>query len=319
MTKTVTGTWQFPDGSAVANGTLYLQLTQDANVVSTGQIAPRIVQITLDATGSIPAATVVFANDELTPSGTLYQVAVTQQGGGRVYGPELYSITGTSPISLNSFVPLTSGVFVSVGPKFQQFTANGTFTIPNGITQVKVTVLGAGGGGGGGTNAANTSGAGGGSGSLAYKWLSGLTPGNTLAVTIGTGGTGVAGATGNVGTGSTVASGTQVITSIVTNGGGGGAGAGVQNPGLGGTAGTGGDINLAGVPGFAFPQGTTSLGGAGGPSIYGGNGAEAGGTSTGLSATGFGSGGGGAGGAGGAGNTTGGAGANGFVMFEWVG
>lgn len=312
MTKTITGTWQFPDGSAVANGTLYLQLTQDANVVSTGQIAPRIVQIALDATGSIPAATVVFANDELTPSGTLYQVAVTQQGGGRVYGPELYSITGVSPISLNSFVPLTSGVFVSVGPKFQQFTANGTFTIPNGVTSIKATVIGGGGAGGGSTNVNN--GGGGGAAAAAIKWLSGLTPGNTLAVTVGASGTGVNGASGNSGTASSISSGTQIIATVTANGGGGGSATGaISGGGAGGTA-SGGDQNLTGSAG---DPGASSVGGAGGASILGGCGTGASGTNPGGAAGSFGSGGGGAGAAGA--NQTGGAASPGIVTFEWVG
>ena len=63
------------------------------------------------------------------------------------------------------------------------FTSSGTFTIP--ATKVKVTVLGAGGGGGSQSPAAYAGG-GGGAGA-AFKWLSSLTVGSTLAVTIGSG------------------------------------------------------------------------------------------------------------------------------------
>lgn len=109
MSKTITGTWITPTGAAVANGKLYLQLSQDATVASTGQVAPSLITIQLDATGSIPAATTIWANDELSPGGTTYQLTVAENGGGRVYGPEQFSITGSSPINLNSFTPSSSG------------------------------------------------------------------------------------------------------------------------------------------------------------------------------------------------------------------
>lgn len=103
-----------------------------------------------------------------------------------------------------------------VGFQKQIFTGSGTFTIPTGITQVKVTVTGGGGGGGGCASAVTTSSAGGGGAGTAIKWLTGLTPGNTLTVTVGGGGNGgSAGANnGSNGTDSTVASGTQTISTI---------------------------------------------------------------------------------------------------------
>jgi hypothetical protein len=63
------------------------------------------------------------------------------------------------------------------------FTSSGTFTVPAGITKVKVTVVG--GGGGGGTT---VSGSGGGGGGTAIKVVTGLTPGGTVTVTVGGGG-----------------------------------------------------------------------------------------------------------------------------------
>ena len=95
----------------------------------------------------------------------------------------------------------------SLAVSAQVFTSSGTFTIP--ATKVKVTVIGA---GGGAVNSGAYSGAG--AGGTAIKWLSGLTVGATLTVTIGTGGS--AGASGGS---STVTSGTQTISTITGGGG----------------------------------------------------------------------------------------------------
>lgn len=194
----------------------------------------------------------------------------------------------------------------------QIFPASGTFTIPVGVTSAKVTVVGSG-GAGGGSNGAN-SGMGGGSGGVGIKWLSGLTPGNTLVVTVGTGGTGVSATAGNNGTASSVASGTQVIATITANPGGGGA-ANISGPaggGAAGTTGTGGDFNFSGSPGQGFSLATESSTGA--ASIFGGS-TPVQINNTGITASVPGAGG---GGAQGVGPFAGGGGANGIVIFEWV-
>jgi hypothetical protein len=106
LTKTITGNWVLPNGSPVANGTLYLQLNQPAIATATpAQVAPRINAIGLDSNGSIPSNTVLLANDEMNPSGTFYRASVEQAGGGTIYGPENFTITGSSPINLNLIVP----------------------------------------------------------------------------------------------------------------------------------------------------------------------------------------------------------------------
>jgi len=105
---------------------------------------------------------------------------------------------------------------VIVGASGQAFTTNGTFTIPTGVTKVKVTVVGGGGGGSTGATVSKVArvGGSGGGGGTAIAYLTGLTPGNTLAVTIGGGGAGGSCFNGNGGTASTVASGTQSISTI---------------------------------------------------------------------------------------------------------
>jgi hypothetical protein len=102
-----------PNGCPVANGVLFFSLSADAQYSLSGAVAPKVQQVTLNAQGSIPAATTLIANDELTPAGTQYTLAVNGQGGGRVWGPEIFSITGASPINLNNFVPVAAG-----GPSF---------------------------------------------------------------------------------------------------------------------------------------------------------------------------------------------------------
>lgn len=198
-------------------------------------------------------------------------------------------------------------------PFSQIFTGTGTFTIPSGITSLKVSVVGGGGGGGGGTVA--NSGGGGGSGGVAIKWLTGLTPGLTLAVAIGAIGTGNSGATGTNGNAAQVASGTQTITTVVANGGGGGITGAVPGGGLPATVGTGGDVNLGGGAGTTG-QPAINVGGTGGSSFFGGGGAAGGPNTAGAIALASGGGGGGAGGS--VGNTAGGNGAAGIVIFEWI-
>jgi hypothetical protein len=134
----------------------------------------------------------------------------------------------------------------------QVFSSNGTYTIPSGVTRIKVSCYG-GGGSGAGSNPELGSGGAGGSGAYSVKYLTGLTPGNTLSVTVGAGGA-ASGSTssGNSGGTSSVASGTQSITTISGGGGGGG-----NYNGSGGSAGSasGGDLDINGVGGASRSSG----------------------------------------------------------------
>lgn len=101
-----------------------------------------------------------------------------------------------------------------VGNQVSIFTANGTFTIPSGITKLIVYVIGA----GGGYNSFNL--ANGGSGGGGMSSLSGLTPGGTIAVVVGTaGGNSTTSSASGSGGSSSVSSGTQSITTITATGG----------------------------------------------------------------------------------------------------
>lgn len=184
------------------------------------------------------------------------------------------------------------------GTQATTFTSSGTFTIPSGITALKVTVVGGGAGG--------VQGVGGSSAGVAIKYLTGLTSGNTLSVTIGAGGpAGTGSVLTSTGGNSSVASGSQSITTIQANGG----VTGGATPGGGTTSGadigiTGGRNNTGQVPGR-----DTMYGVGGAPAT-----ATCCSTSAGTAGLGYGSG----GGAGvGVGGFNGYAGAPGLVIFEY--
>jgi gliding motility-associated-like protein len=129
------------------------------------------------------------------------------------------------------------------------------WTVPAGVTSIKVEVWGGGGSGGGCNSTLFTSyGSGGGGGAYNVSTIS-VSSGQTYTITIGTGGTAGSDANGNPGTASSVS---------------GSGGSVTANPGLsgarrGGTAGTGGTggFNNGGNGGLATSNGAGGGGGAG--------------------------------------------------------
>lgn len=156
-----------------------------------------------------------------------------------------------------------------LGVLSQVFTASGTFTIPTGVSAIKVTLIGGGGGGGGARTAcSNTSGSGAGGAALSVQYFTGLTPANTLSVTVGAAGS--AGTNGNTPTNggaggtSSIASGTQTITTASANGGGAGIASSATTFGAAGAASSSGvAYSLAGYPG-TIPFGIPCIGTGGG-------------------------------------------------------
>ncbi len=188
----------------------------------------------------------------------------------------------------------------------QVFTASGTFTVPAGVTYIKV-ITGGGGGGATGKAGGSCSGgiAGGGSGGVSYAGIS-VTPGSTHTVVVGTGGIGCNSWTCTAGSGTA----SSFDGTVVAGGGGGGhfttAGAGgtgnvTGNPGV--NSGDGGDGVI-----FDFNTGERGANG-GGSNSYGGIGGGQG----------ISGGGGGAGRAGGSCSSTrvGGKGGRGSVVIMW--
>ena len=172
---------------------------------------------------------------------------------------------------LSDYVTITT----ALSGGYKEFTSSGTFTVPSGITSLKVVALG--GGGGGGHNSATivtqNSGGGGGGGGMCISSLS-VTAGESLTVTVGSGGSAGGGNGGN----------SQVLrsSSLLIGGGGGSGGAqGSNSGGSGGTgtnpSGSGADASVqldggaggSGGIGFVF---SAAIGGGGGGGAAGANG-----------------------------------------------
>ncbi|HUN43477.1 MAG TPA: hypothetical protein VMU81_24545 [Acetobacteraceae bacterium] len=237
----------------------------------------------------------------------------------------LYAITvtyGQSAIYAANIATLPTAPFISwklpmlrpgFGSGVECFAQSGTFMVPAGVNQVEVEVWG----GGAGSFASITGvptygGSGGGSGGgYARKRITGLTPGQTIAVVVGTGGSG-----GTVQGGAATAGGTSSFGSYVSATGGSlNYSATILSPQLGATPagiGVGGDVNLLGSAGQTA---ALNMGGMGGAAPMGGS--QNSGT-TGVA--GIFPGGGAAGAGTGASGTTpyaGAAGASGLVVVRW--
>lgn len=184
--------------------------------------------------------------------------------------------------AINTSIGATASHTVTIvdGPRYQIFTASGTFSVPGGISSVRVVVVG-GGGGGGGTSCGWGSGAGGGCGGGVVASTVAVTPGSTIPVTVGSGGAAASGCgDGGSGSGSSFGglltadggswgrSGYNNLFGSYTGGSGGGSGGGgggngwpgyAAVPGNGGTA--GGQTNSTGAGGACTGGGWSSLAG----------------------------------------------------------
>ena len=319
-----TGTVTSVGGTGTVNG-----ITLTGTVTTSGNL-------TLGGTlGSI-------ANSQLTNSSVTVTAGTGMSGGGAVAlgssvtltNAGVTSVTAGTGISVSAStggVTITNTAASYAGPGATVVTSTGTFTIPTGITKLKVTVVGGGGGGGGSSADINyQGGSGGGAGGAGISYLTGLTPGNTISVTIGAAGTGGAGGNNIAGSGgsTSIASGTQSITTVTATGGVGGVStqyANARNLGTtkGGNGGScsGATMNFGGNAGAntyksGGNDGQQDVSGGGAGSIFGG-GAPGKNTNDGNGAAGaaFGAGGGGAQFQGS--SNTGGAGVAGVVIFEY--
>jgi len=234
--------------------------------------------------------------------------------------------------------PTTKGV--------NRFTADGSFTVPVGVSTIWISgVAGGGGGGGGGSNNAATSigqsGGGGGAGQAAFKKIQPVTQGEVIAITIGLGGAGGAGGTSGNDNAATGANGTDTIVGAYLTlahglGGTGGAistgfGVGTGLGGLGGSGGTFGaliDGQRGGYGSYgsngAASDSITYFSGDGGSTMFGAGGRGKRNISTGTNFNGDNGQRYGAGGAGGGvcfdnptGGGVGGSGSDGMVLIEW--
>ena len=228
-----------------------------SSVVIAGDVSGSVTLQAPSAAGStvltLPATsgTVAVSAGVVTAGGVVYTDGTKEANtGAGTSGQFLQSAGSGAPVWATP-----AGGFSNI----QVFTSSGTFTVPAGITKVKVTVVG---GGAGATNYSATFGSsgGGGAGGTAIKIISGLTPGGTVSVTVGTGGAaGTGGGTSSFG-----------AYCSATGGSTGSVGSSNNKPGVGGT-GSSGDINITGGIGGASGSGSAS----GGCSFMGGGGCSA--------------------------------------------
>ncbi|WP_373396654.1 glycine-rich domain-containing protein [Algoriphagus halophilus] len=207
------------------------------------------------------------------------------------------------PVNLDQTSPDNTTYFSVCGATF---TADGTFYVPAGITEITVQVWGAGAGGG----SKKTKGAGGGGGGFSSVTVS-VNPGDPIGVFVGKGGAG-----GVTNGNSAIKGGDSYVTKNSSDPNPqttsiayayGGSAPTISGPGIGGVGTTSNGQN-----GFIETSLTGGKGGDGGNGGTGGAGGSGSGNAKGLNGSGPGGGGGGA-----KGNADGGNGADGFVLISY--
>jgi len=275
-----------PNNAGTAQNTLRIQRAQ--------------LQVKPGAAASAGAQTTPAADSGWT---ALYVVTVN-------YGQS--AITAAN-IGVAAGAPFIGYKLPSLRPGFasmQVFTSSGTFVVPNGVSAVRVNVIG--GGGSGGYHATMPSG-GGGAGGNTFGIINNLNPGQTIAVTVGAGGAApTAYGVGNAGGASSFGS---FMGAYGGGGGGGGTVAYFANSGGAGGLSFGGQVNNTGSYGTDSIVVASRGGDGGGP----GNGRGTSAAEAGISASGYGGGGGGGGSTTGANpsGSPGGAGGAGLVVIEY--
>lgn len=236
------------------------------NVITTAKILDGSISSTKIAAGAIDSAGLI-ANDAITDAKLATGISASKLTGA------LPAISGAALTGLSSY-PGPSG--------YAMFDSNTTWTVPAGISQAKVHLIGGGGAGASSTTAAYNAGAGGGGGGYALRYVTGLTAGDNITITVGAGGQtptwAASGDTSDGDSGGNTIFGDSAGQSwyfYATGGGGGklstGAAATLVSGavGVGGT-GVGGDLNLLGG------NGGTAGGGPGAGSGGGGGGSGTG-------------------------------------------
>jgi len=172
---------------------------------------------------TVPTNVSAFTND------AGYLTSFTEVDGSTTNEIQTISLSGSDlSISGGNTVTLPSSGGSS---GFQVFTSSGTFTVPEGVTQIIVEVVGGGGGGGAGSGYENYAGGGGGGG---YgKGYFSVLSGETYSVVVGSGGIGAVYTSGYT---AGAAGGSSSFGSLISATGGAGGGAALNANGLGGTS-----------------------------------------------------------------------------------
>ncbi|EEH7165188.1 phage tail protein [Salmonella enterica] len=309
-----------PDGTLTQKGIVKLNSATDSTS-TTEAATPSAVKTAMDKANAAAPANHTHAWNQITgvPDGTLTQKGIVKLNSAT---DSTSSTEAATPSAVKAAYDKASAAAPANHSHYQFFTANGTFTVPDGVTQVFVEMLGGGGGGGGGAvTDGGFAGASGGSGGTCGSTnisIVPVTPGGKYAVIVGAGGVGGAAASQS----STAPSGIHTLVTSTPGSPGidGGDSIFVNVTAKGGSGGAGGVISTVSVINPA-PSGN---GAAGENSSYG-TGGSGGSNTDGGNAGGYGAGGGG----GARGKTTGsdntysgsgfpgGKGSNGFVKISW--
>ncbi|QQJ04845.1 tail fiber protein [Salmonella enterica] len=304
-----------PDGTLAQKGIVKLNNATDSTS-TTEAATPSAVKAAMDKANAAAPASHIHAWGQITgvPDGTLTQKGIVKLNSAT---DSTSTTEAATPSAVKAAYDKASAAAPANHSHYQFFTANGTFTVPDGVTQVFVEMLGGGGGGGGGAvTDGGFAGASGGSGGTCGSTnisIVPVTPGGKYAVIVGA----VAASQS-----STAPSGIHTLVTSTPGSPGidGGDSIFVNVTAKGGSGGAGGVISTVSVINPA-PSGN---GAAGENSSYG-TGGSGGSNTDGGNAGGYGAGGGG----GARGKTTGsdntysgsgfpgGKGSNGFVKISW--
>ncbi|EBH8771475.1 phage tail protein [Salmonella enterica subsp. enterica serovar Lagos] len=234
-----------PDGTLAQKGIVKLNNATDSTS-TTEAATPSAVKAAMDKASAAAPANHTHAWGQITgvPDGTLTQKGIVKLNSAT---DSTSTTEAATPSAVKAAYDKASAAAPANHSHYQFFTANGTFTVPDGVTQVFVEMLGGGGGGGGGGHTSNTDSllycSGGNAGKSGEPEIA-IVPviaGNNYPVTVWAGGASGAGGvlpnsnpTGNVvqvgqAGNSGINGGNSIFIDVVANGGAGGAGGIVQS------------------------------------------------------------------------------------------
>jgi len=233
LSGTVTSSGSLTLGGTLSGVSLTTQVTGTLPIANggTGTTSTTFANLTTNVTGTLPVANggtgaaTLTANNVLLGNGTSALQVIAPSTSGNVLTSNGTTWASTAPAGGGGFSTLVV------------YTSTNTFTVPSGVTKVKIIVTG-GGGDGNSLYPQYTGGAGG----TTIGYLT-VVPGNTIVATIGTEGSDSAG--GNS---------TAVYNLVTTFTGTGGARGGLNSLASGGS-GSGGQLNITGGSGMGTSAG----------------------------------------------------------------
>ncbi|EBT8828515.1 phage tail protein, partial [Salmonella enterica] len=145
-----------PDGTLAQKGIVKLNNATDSTS-TTEAATPSAVKAAMDKASAAAPARHTHAWGQITgaPDGTLTQKGIVKLNNAT---DSTSTTEAATPSAVKAAYDKASAAAPANHSHYQFFTANGTFTVPDGVTQVFVEMLGGGGGGGGGGHTSNTDG-----------------------------------------------------------------------------------------------------------------------------------------------------------------